>query len=75
MGYLFLCWFISLAKDVGFHFVLEKESRFIISNGFWDIIPDFCTDVRETFLRIPNVVWVSEGHLFHEFRSLRNEFS
>ena len=37
----------SLAQEVGFHFVFEKVSRFQISSGFWDIIPDLCTEVRK----------------------------
>ena len=45
--FLVLFWCHSLAQEVGFHFVLEKLSRFQISNGYWDIIPDLCTEVRK----------------------------
>ena len=46
---LFLYWFQSLEQEVGFHFLLEEVSRFHISNGVWDIIPDLNTDVQSTF--------------------------
>ena len=45
---LLMYWFHSLGQEGGFHFVLEKVSRFQISNGVWYIIPDLCTGVRNS---------------------------
>ena len=51
---LFLHWLHSLAQEVGFHFVLEEVSRFYISNGVWDIIPDLYTYLRKAFYESSN---------------------
>ena len=53
----------------------EEVSRFHVSNGALDTIPDLSSDVRKVFLRVLTVSLVSGDHLLYEFRILRYEFS
>ena len=56
--------------------VLEEISRFHISDGVWDIIPDLSSDVRKSFsLRVLTMALVSRDRAFYEFHILRSYFS
>ena len=49
--------FTLLSREVGFHFLFEKVSRFHISYIVWDITPDFALTYEKLFFEISNRGW------------------
>ena len=65
---IYLIWkynFFLLAQEVGFHFLFEKVLSFQISYIIWDIIPDLCSDVRNTFFW-DSQLWFRHSQIVYE---------
>ena len=54
LGGYYVSVLIPFAQEAGFHFVLEEMSRFHISDGVWDIIPDLSSDVGKLLFESSN---------------------